>query len=103
MMETIEKYFEKILNSNDSAYFNILQKNVNHNKEAFLSQTFHKYRIYSERKGSLPLFGTKILNGMPHIFLNIDKEAFLKNKSEHDFLTLYKNGVIFTQGEFFVF
>lgn len=103
MMETIQKDFQKILNSDDSAYFNILQKNVNYNKEAFLSKSFHKYRIYSDRKGPQPLFGTKILHGMPHMFLNIDKESFIKNKDEHDFLTLYKNGVIFTEGEFFVF
>lgn len=102
-MDIIEKEFTKILSSDDAVYFNFLQRNINYNKEAFLSEKFHKYRIYSERKGTLPLFDMKILNGMPHLILNIDKEAFIRNEIDHDFLTLYKNGVIFTQGEFFVF
>lgn len=102
-IESIENEFKQIMSSDNASYFNIVERNFSPaNKEEYIYENFKKYRRYSERKGAELLFGSKKYKGVEHIILNIDKEKFFK-EGNISWLELYKRGIIFTEGEFFVF
>lgn len=102
-MDLVEQEFKKIMSSEDSCHFNIISRGFSvNNREDFICQNFKNYRKFSERKGAELLFGTKQYKGIDHIFIKIDKEKFITDNNI-SYVELYKNGIIFTEGEFFVF
>jgi len=103
--ELIEKEFKNIMQSENAPYFNITSRSFGlNNREEFIYNYFKDYRKYSDRRGPELLFGSKNYKGIDHVFINIDKEKlFQDNNIEINYLELYKNGIIFTEGEFFVF
>lgn len=101
--DLIKQEFEKIMNTEDSRHFNIISRSfLTNNREEYIYNTFKNYRVFSDRKGAELLFKTKKYKGVEHIFINIDKEKFIQ-ESNISCLELYKNGIIFTEDEFFVF
>lgn len=104
-MELMEHEFKRILNTNESNYFNIVSRSfLKNDRENYIYKLFNKYRKISERKGSEFLFSYKKYKGIEHIIINIDKESFFSDKNNDiECLELYKNGIIFTEKEFFVF
>jgi len=102
-MDLVEQEFKKIMSGEDSRHFNIISRGFSvNNREDFIYQNFKNYRKFSEKKGAELLFGTKQYKGIDHIFINIDKEKFITDNNI-SYVELYKNGIIFTEGEFFVF
>lgn len=102
--ELIEKEFKNIMQSENAPYFNVTSRSFElNNREEFIYNYFKDYRKYSDRRGPELLFGAKNYKGIEHVFINIDKDKLFQDNIEINYLELYKNGIIFTEGEFFVF